>query len=56
MLIRQFIREGNNPDQTGGLVQWLCIRTSFYTWNVPSTWFDIGPKQNWPSPSTFSVS
>ena len=41
-LIRQYIDEGNNPDQPGRLVQWLYPRVPFYTWKVPGLWFDIG--------------
>lgn len=44
-LIKQYIAEGNNPDQPGRLVQWLYPRTSFYTWRVPGIWFDIGSKE-----------
>jgi glucose-1-phosphate thymidylyltransferase len=44
-LIRQYIAEGNNPDQPGRLVQWLYPRTPFYTWIVPGLWFDIGSKE-----------
>lgn len=41
-LIRQYIAEGNNPDQPGRLVQWLYPRVPFYTWRVPGVWFDVG--------------
>lgn len=41
-LIRQYIEEGNNPDQPGRLVQWLYPRVPFYTWTVPGLWYDIG--------------
>jgi glucose-1-phosphate thymidylyltransferase len=44
-LIRQYIAEGNNPDQPGRLVQWMYTRTPFYTWPVPGTWYDIGSKE-----------
>jgi glucose-1-phosphate thymidylyltransferase len=44
-LIRQYVDEGNNPDQPGRLVQWLYPRTSFYTWRVPGLWYDIGSKE-----------
>ena len=44
-LIKQYIAEGNNPDQPGRLVQWLYPRTSVYTWRVPGLWFDIGSKE-----------
>ena len=44
-LIRQYIAEGNNPDQPGRLVQWLYPRTPFFTWTVPGLWFDIGSKE-----------
>jgi len=43
-LIHQYIKEGNNPDQPGRLVQWLYPRTPVYTWRVPGIWFDIGSK------------
>jgi glucose-1-phosphate thymidylyltransferase len=45
-LIQQYIKEGNNPDQPGRLVQWLYTRTPVYTWNVPGIWFDIGSKES----------
>lgn len=44
-LIRQYIAEGNNPDQPGRLVQWLYPRTPFFTWTVPGIWYDIGSKE-----------
>ena len=44
-LIKQYIAEGNNPDQPGRLVQWLYPRTPFYTWRVPGIWYDIGSKE-----------
>lgn len=45
-LIRQYVAEGNNPDQPGRLVQWLYKRTPVYTWRVPGIWFDIGSKES----------
>jgi glucose-1-phosphate thymidylyltransferase len=44
-LIKQYIAEGNNPDQPGRLVQWLYPRMPVYTWSVPGLWFDIGSKE-----------
>ena len=44
-LIRQYIVEGNNPDQPGRLVQWLYPRLPVYTWRVPGLWYDIGSKE-----------
>jgi glucose-1-phosphate thymidylyltransferase len=44
-LIRQYIADGNNPDQPGRLVQWLYPRTPFYTWKVPGIWYDIGSRE-----------
>ena len=44
-LIRQYIKEGNNPDQPGRLVQWLYKRVPFYTWRVPGIWYDVGSKE-----------
>lgn len=45
-LIKQYIAEGNNPDQPGRLIQWLYPRTPVYTWEVPGLWFDIGAKES----------
>ena len=44
--IRQYVAEGNNPDQPGRLVQWLYQRAPVYTWRVPGIWFDIGAKES----------
>jgi glucose-1-phosphate thymidylyltransferase len=44
-LIRQYVAEGNNPDQPGRLVQWLYSRTPVYVWSVPGLWYDIGSKE-----------
>jgi glucose-1-phosphate thymidylyltransferase len=44
-LIKQYVAEGNNPDQPGRLVQWLYPRTPVYTWKVPGLWYDIGSKE-----------
>jgi len=44
-LIKQYIAEGNNPDQPGRLVQWLYPRAPFYVWRVPGIWFDVGSKE-----------
>jgi glucose-1-phosphate thymidylyltransferase len=41
-LIRQYVAEGNNPDQPGRLVQWLYTRVPFHTWRVPGLWYDVG--------------
>ncbi len=43
--IRQYMAEGNNPDQPGRLVQWLYPRVPFYTWPVPGIWYDIGSRE-----------
>jgi glucose-1-phosphate thymidylyltransferase len=44
-MIKQYITEGNNPDQPGRLVQWLYPRAPVYTWTVPGLWYDIGSKE-----------
>jgi len=44
-LIKQYVAEGNNPDQPGRLVQWLYSKTPVYTWTVPGIWYDIGSKE-----------
>jgi glucose-1-phosphate thymidylyltransferase len=45
-LIRQYLAEGNNPDQPGRLVEWLYPRVPVYTWRVPGAWFDIGSHES----------
>jgi len=45
-LIKQYIAEGNNPDQPGRLIQWLYMRVPVYTWRVPGLWYDIGSKES----------
>ncbi len=44
-LIRQYVAEGNNPDQPGRLIQWLYPRQPVYTWKVPGLWYNIGSKE-----------
>jgi glucose-1-phosphate thymidylyltransferase len=41
-LIRQYLDEGNNPDQPGRLPEWLHSRIPVYTWQLPGEWYDIG--------------
>jgi len=43
--IKQYLADGNNPDQPGRLVQWMYPRAPFYTWRVPGIWYDIGSKE-----------
>jgi glucose-1-phosphate thymidylyltransferase len=43
-LIKQYVAEGNNPDQPGRLIQWLYTRIPVYTWKVPGLWYDIGAR------------
>ena len=44
-LIRQYVAEGNNTDQPGRLMQWLCPRVPVHAWPVPGIWYDIGSKE-----------
>lgn len=44
-MVRQYIAEGNNPDQPGRLVQWLYPKVPVHTWRVPGTWYDIGSRE-----------
>jgi glucose-1-phosphate thymidylyltransferase len=43
-LIREYLAEGNNPDQPGRLVEWLYTRTPCYVWEIPGDWYDIGSR------------
>jgi glucose-1-phosphate thymidylyltransferase len=44
-LVSRYLKEGNNPDQPGRLVQWLYPQTPVYAWRVPGRWYDIGSKE-----------
>jgi glucose-1-phosphate thymidylyltransferase len=44
-LIKQYLAEGNNPDQPGRLIQWLYTRSPVYVWTVAGRWYDIGSKE-----------
>jgi glucose-1-phosphate thymidylyltransferase len=44
-LIRQYLADGNNPDQPGRLVQWMYQQTPFHVWRVPGIWFDVGARE-----------
>lgn len=46
-LIRQYIAEGNNPDQPGRLIQWLYQKNPVYTYLVKGQWLDIGSKETY---------
>ena len=44
-LIRQYLAEGNNPDQPGRLPSWLYERTPVYAWRFSGEWYDIGSRE-----------
>jgi glucose-1-phosphate thymidylyltransferase len=44
-LVREYLEQGNNPDQPGRLVQWLYPRVPVYAWRVPGRWYDVGSKE-----------
>ncbi|HNN92321.1 MAG TPA: sugar phosphate nucleotidyltransferase [Pseudomonadota bacterium] len=46
-LIRQYIAEGQNPDQPGRLVQWLYPRAPCYAYRIAGLWLDIGSKESY---------
>jgi glucose-1-phosphate thymidylyltransferase len=46
-LIRQYLSEGNNPDQPGRLVQWLYPRVPCFTYRIAGTWLDIGSRETY---------
>ncbi len=41
-LIRDYIRQGNNPDQPGRLIGWLYPRHPVYAFPIGGQWIDIG--------------
>jgi glucose-1-phosphate thymidylyltransferase len=40
--VREYLGDGNNPDQPGRLVEWLYRREPVYAWRVPGRWYDVG--------------
>jgi glucose-1-phosphate thymidylyltransferase len=44
-LFTTYIAAGNNPDQPGRFVQWLCQHKPVKTHRIRGTWFDIGSKE-----------
>jgi len=44
-LVRQYIADGNNPDQPGRLIQWIYPRQTVRSWRIPGVWYDIGSKE-----------
>jgi glucose-1-phosphate thymidylyltransferase len=41
-LIARYLAEGNAPDQSGSMVEWLCTREPVYGYSFTGTWLDIG--------------
>lgn len=44
-LVRDYLTEGNNPDQPGRLIQWIYPRQPVLAWRIPGIWYDIGSKE-----------
>jgi glucose-1-phosphate thymidylyltransferase len=40
--ILQYLDEGNDPDKTGHLIEWLCKNDKVYGFVFRGVWFDIG--------------
>ena len=40
--LRRYLAEGNNPDQPGRFVAWLCRQQPVYTWRLEGLWYDVG--------------
>ncbi|MBI3026857.1 nucleotidyltransferase family protein [Candidatus Woesearchaeota archaeon] len=41
-LIKKYIAQGNNPDKTGGFIEWLHKRDVVYAYTTNKKWYDIG--------------
>ncbi len=41
-LIREYLRQGNNPDQPGRYIQWLHKREDVFGYKFSGVWYDIG--------------
>ncbi len=45
-LIKQYIKEENNPDQPGRLIEWLYKKIPVFTWPISGVWFDVGTHES----------
>jgi glucose-1-phosphate thymidylyltransferase len=43
--VREYLAEGNNPDQPGRFIAWLYKQQEVKSWEVPGLWFDVGSKE-----------
>ena len=41
-LVGRYLAEGNAPDQSGSLIEWLCTREQVYGYWFTGAWLDIG--------------
>jgi len=44
-LIKKYIDQGNNPDQTGDFIGWLYNISKVYTYVTEDKWYDIGSSE-----------
>lgn len=44
-LVRDYLAEGNSPDQPGRFVAWLYPRVPVYGYRFPGGWLDIGNRE-----------
>ena len=44
-LVRDYLAEGNSPDQPGRFVVWLYRRVPVYGYRFPGAWLDIGDRE-----------
>ncbi|MCS7103921.1 MAG: sugar phosphate nucleotidyltransferase, partial [Candidatus Korarchaeum sp.] len=45
--IHEYLREGNNPDNPGYFIQWLCGREPVYGYVLKGKWWDIGTPETY---------
>jgi glucose-1-phosphate thymidylyltransferase len=43
--VRDYLAEGNSPDQPGRFVAWLYPRVPVYGYRFPGGWLDIGDRE-----------
>jgi len=44
--ISEYLKEGNNPDQPGRLIEWLYKKMPVHTWQIPAPWVDVGTPES----------
>jgi glucose-1-phosphate thymidylyltransferase len=45
-MFERYLKEGNNPDQPGRIIQWLYEQMPVYAFEIEGKWLDIGSRES----------